>query len=357
MIANIGTLGYDFIQGPMGIYDFACYGASFGVLLIAIREKNRNMKSVAAGAVAAGLLGGISEPSLYGIHLRYKRAYPIMIIGCVAGAITICVLGYLFPSYPVGEPVAGVTTKAFAFTSLLTIPVFDQMWVYAASIGVAFVVPAAVVFVFDYRTEEQKIHMRAVNAAEETGMVTSMDYVQMPSEQASQIGAPQQSKTLDKPGTVSMLLAPVAGKAKNVSDVKDPAYKNKAFGEGVALIPSAEGEIEVVSPVTGVVKSVSRGKNEFTIMSDEGIGILLNVGLGTDKFNGEGFVCNLKDNSKVKQGDMLVKVQADKINGGNFDKTIIMSVVNTRFMKSVEPVNLGKDVDAGEDVVKVLLKN
>lgn len=127
MIANINTLGYDFIQGPMGIYDFACYGASFGVLLIAIKEKDKNMKSVAAGAVAAGLMGGISEPSLYGIHLRYKKAYPIMIIGCLAGAICIGVLGLIFPSEVAGTTVAGVTTKAFAFTSLLTIPVFDKM--------------------------------------------------------------------------------------------------------------------------------------------------------------------------------------------------------------------------------------
>lgn len=81
------------------------------------------MSSVAGGALAAGFLGGVSEPSLYGIHLRYKKVYSRLLCGCAAGGITIAVLGFLFPS----TSAPGVTTTAFAFTSLLTIPVFNQV--------------------------------------------------------------------------------------------------------------------------------------------------------------------------------------------------------------------------------------
>ncbi len=70
MLLNIETLGYDFIQGPMGSWNFACFGATAGVLFIAWRDKEMQMRQTATGALAAGLLGGISEPSLYGIHLR-----------------------------------------------------------------------------------------------------------------------------------------------------------------------------------------------------------------------------------------------------------------------------------------------
>ena len=81
------------------------------------------MSGVAGGALAAGFLGGVSEPSLYGIHLRYKKVYQRLLAGCGAGGVTIAVLGFLFPA----TAAPGVTTTTFAFTSLLTIPVFDRM--------------------------------------------------------------------------------------------------------------------------------------------------------------------------------------------------------------------------------------
>lgn len=155
ILLNIGQTGYDFIQGPMGCWNFACFGATFGVLIVSLREKNKSMTSVAGGALAAGLIGGISEPSLYGIHLRYKKIYPKMLIGCAVGGITIGVLGFLFPSTIPGA--SGVTVNAFAYQSLLTIPLFNQTWVFAVSIAVSFIIPAVLIATMDYRTEEQKL--------------------------------------------------------------------------------------------------------------------------------------------------------------------------------------------------------
>ncbi|UJF18513.1 PTS transporter subunit EIIC [Vibrio sp. SS-MA-C1-2] len=147
MLINIQTLGYDFIQGPMGVWNFACFGATAGVLLISIKEKDKMMRQTSFGALAAGLFGGISEPSLYGIHLRFKRIYSRMLPGCVAGGLVIATLGAHYH---------GVKTKAFAFTSLLTIPVFNPMWVYALAITVAFIVPILLILFFDYRSAEEK---------------------------------------------------------------------------------------------------------------------------------------------------------------------------------------------------------
>lgn len=143
MLANIKSLGYDFIQGPMGAWNFACYGATAGVLVLSIRDKDVAMRQTATGALAAGLFGGISEPSLYGIHLRFKRIYPRMLIGCLCGGLVIGLFG-------------GVKTSAFAFTSLLTIPVFSPMWLYGIAVAVAFFVSMILVILSDYRTAEQK---------------------------------------------------------------------------------------------------------------------------------------------------------------------------------------------------------
>ncbi|CAH0539255.1 PTS transporter subunit EIIC [Vibrio marisflavi] len=165
MLLNIQTLGYDFIQGPMGVWNFACFGATAGVLFLSWREKDSLMRQTSVGALAAGLFGGISEPSLYGIHLRFKKVYSRMLPGCFIGGVVIAVLGSLTKHTVMHNGAAvvasGVTTKAFAFTSLLTIPVFSPMWIYAVSILVAFLVPFFLIVFLDYRTDEEKAEAKA----------------------------------------------------------------------------------------------------------------------------------------------------------------------------------------------------
>ncbi len=143
MLANIASTGSDFIQGPMGAWNFSCFGATAGVLFLALRDKDAAMRQTSTGALAAGLLGGISEPSLYGIHLRFKKIYPRMLTGCVVGGLIIGFGG-------------GVTTNAFVFTSLLTIPAFSPIPLYAIAVLASFFTSMLMVVFFDYRTPEQK---------------------------------------------------------------------------------------------------------------------------------------------------------------------------------------------------------
>lgn len=155
MLLNIQNLGYDYIQGPMGAWNFACFGATAGVLYLAWRDRDIQMRQTATGALAAGLLGGISEPSLYGIHLRFKKIYPRMLVGCLVGGL---ILGFG----------GSVTTKAFVFTSLLTIPAFSNIPLYALAIGAAFLTSMLMVIIFDYRTPEQKAAARKQGVEGET---------------------------------------------------------------------------------------------------------------------------------------------------------------------------------------------
>ncbi len=143
MLLNIQTIGYDFIQGPMGAWNFACFGATAGVLFLSIRDKDIQMRQTSIGALAAGLLGGISEPSLYGIHLRFKRIYPRMLVGCLIGGLIIGFGG-------------GLKTQAFVFTSLLTIPAFDNIPLYLIAIAASFFTSMLLVIFTDYRTPEQR---------------------------------------------------------------------------------------------------------------------------------------------------------------------------------------------------------
>jgi len=147
MLLNISQNGFDYIQGPMGAWNFACFGATAGVLFLAWRDRDIQMRQTATGALAAGLLGGISEPSLYGIHLRFKKIYPRLLAGCLVGGVIIGFGG-------------GLKTSAFVFTSLLTIPAFDNIGLYALAIGAAFLTSMLLVIFTDYRTAEQKAAAR-----------------------------------------------------------------------------------------------------------------------------------------------------------------------------------------------------
>ena len=153
MLANIASQGHDYIQGPMGAWNFACFGATAGVLFLAFRDRDKQMRQTATGALAAGLLGGISEPSLYGIHLRFKKIYSRMLPGCLVGGLIIGIGG-------------GVNIKAFVFTSLLTIPTFDNIPLYAIAVLAAFTTSMLLVILLDYRTPEDKAAARAKASAD-----------------------------------------------------------------------------------------------------------------------------------------------------------------------------------------------
>lgn len=347
MLANISSLGYDFIQGPMGIYDFACYGASFGVLLIALWENNKQMKAIAGGAVLAGLLGGISEPSLYGIHLRYKKAYPIMIAGCVAGALTIGLLGMAFPS---SEGVAGVTTRVFAFTSLITIPVFDQMWVYAASIGVAFIVPAILVVLIDYRTAEQKAEMMLTNAANNAGLVDLMDSMNITADQAREMS--EDPRLVDL--SVDSIVSPIKGVTKDITEVKDKAFSKKIFGNGIAIEAKDDTKREIVqSPVYGVVHSIASAKHAFSLTTYGGAVMLIHVGVDAVKLDGDGFHLWIKEGDVVAPGAELVSVDYEKLRAADVKPEVIVTVCNEKELNNLTITEAGKAVEVGDEVMHI----
>lgn len=348
MLMNIQTLGYDFIQGPMGVWNFACFGATAGVLFLAVRDKDKDMRQTALGALAAGLLGGVSEPSLYGIHLRYKLIYKRMLVGCGLGGVVIAILGWLFPSVTAaGQTVHGVTTTAFAFTSLLTIPVFNQMWVYAVSIAVSFLTSFLLIITFDYRTPEQKAEVLARAAANQKTAVSSVE--------AKGVAPAAVTVTATKTeapaaaATTTVVNAPVAGHVISLDETGDPVFASRALGEGVGIQPA---DSTVVAPVSGVLQTVAETGHAFGIKTDDGVEVLVHVGIDTVKMNGEGFDVKVKANEHVNAGDNLVVVDFDKVKEAGYSTTTLMTVLNTVAFASVTP-KTGVDVKAGESVIDI----
>lgn len=364
ILMNIQTLGYDFVQGPMGVWNFACFGATAGVLVLAVRGKDSAMRQTAVGALLAGLLGGVSELSLYGIHLHHRRVYRWLLAGCAAGGVTSAVFGWLFPSVlPSGQMVRGVTTTAFAFSSLLTIPVFDRMWVYALSIAVAFVMAMVLTVLFGYRTPSCATKTQMVSADENArpqdmarGIDTTVSDVESAEDSPSR-AAPD--RALDS----NAILSPVAGRLVNLEATGDPVFASRALGEGVGVVPETAGETAVLAPVSGMLKTVARTGHAFGIKTDGGIEVLVHIGIDTVDMDGEGFAVVVAKGERIAAGEPLATVDFGKVAAAGHSVVVVVTVVNAAELTVVTPLigdgsgdNNGGDcktVSAGSPIIDV----
>ncbi|STC68837.1 glucose PTS transporter subunit IIA [Corynebacterium pilosum] len=337
MLVNINTLGYDFIQGPMGVWNFACFGATAGVLILAMRDRDPAMRQTAGGALAAGLFGGISEPSLYGIHLRFKRIYPRMLIGCFLGGLTIAILS-------AGS--GGVTTNAFVFTSLLTTVVFSPIVPYLIAIAVAFFTAMILIVVTDYRTPEEK--GEALARAEAGSDSVSLDD-EAPAEPAEPVAPAAPEQTTATTTATTTIAAPVAGEFVAMADLDDAAFSSGALGEAIGIKPA---ESTITAPVSGKVISVAKTKHAYGIKTDDGVEILVHIGIDTVKMKGEGFSPAVEKKQYVTAGDTLADVDFDAVAAAGFDTTVIMTVVNSKSLGSVKATGSGT-VAAGDPVLIV----
>ena len=370
MLANINTLGYDFIQGPMGAWNFACFGATAGVLLLALREKDTEMRQTATGALIAGLFGGISEPSLYGIHLRFARIYPRMLIGCFLGGLTIGVGSMIMG-------IDGIHASAFAFTSLLTIPLFSPMFLYVIAIAVAFFVAMLAVFITDYRTPEEKAaaKIRVAEQKAEGGPkvdILAMDEAQVgfetPAEQmgitpevvaASQAQAGTATAVKERvvpaalqPSAVTKVASPMRGVAMALAEVPDAGFASGAVGKGVGVDPT-EGQLR--APANAKVLMTFPTGHAIGLALDSGVQLLIHIGIDTVNMEGEGFDVLVERGQQVKAGEPLVNFDIEKIKAAGYSPVTPVLVTNHKKFASVESDVVGA-VDFGQGLLTVTAK-
>ena len=346
-LANIASTGSDFIQGPMGAWNFACFGATAGVLFLSIRDRDADMRQTASGALAAGLFGGISEPSLYGIHLRFKRIYPLMLTGCVVGGLVIGIGG-------------GATTNTFVFTSLLTIPVFTPMAVYGLGILTAFATAFLMVVFFDYRTKEQKAVAREKKEAMKAGVSAAPAAAAAPANEdaAAEATAPATEAApapsfSDEAKADLTLTSPMAGELVALSDVNDEAFASGALGPGIAISPAAHAV--VVAPCDGKVTVAYPTGHAYGLKSASGVQILIHIGMDTVKLDGKGFTPRVSKGDIVKRGDVLAEVDWDVIREAGYDTITPMVVTNKKKFGEITPAAPGP-VGISDTVVTVAPK-
>ena len=341
MLLNIQTLGYDYIQGPMGAWNFACFGATAGVLFLSVRDKDVTMRQTAIGALAAGLLGGISEPSLYGIHLRYKKIYPSMLVGCLVGGVIIGAGG-------------GLHTPAFVFTSLLTIPAFDKIGLYSVAIAASFFTATALVIVRDYRDNDEKAAAKArrrqasAHEAEPTAAAPAAATESI-TETATVEGAeaPTAAEVAAEAVTVT---SPLEGRAVPISEIPDPVFSTGVVGDGIAIEPTSN---TVVCPADATVVTAPDSGHAFGLKLDSGVELLIHVGIDTVELGGKGFDVKVKAGDHVSAGQPLVVFDPTVIDEAGYSKITPVLVTNGFDYSNVTGIP-ADDVTTGTPVITVV---
>ena len=318
MINNLQTMGTDFIQSPMGAYNFAVFGLVTGVAIKA--KHDRELRQTAVGASMSGLLGGISEPSLYGVVLRYKRVIPIILVPAVIGGATISFLG--------------VKSHAFAFTSLLSIPAMQPSHLYVIGLAIAFFGAMTGVLLFGYESKAEAVKHAAERKAEDAEeSAPKAEAVVAKAAPAAAATATAAAAPAASAGEVIELHAPLEGTAVALSDVPDPIFAAGKLGEGVAIEPTGT---TVVAPAAGKVAATYPSGHAVGLKLENGIELLIHVGLDTVNLDGKGFSVKVAKGDVVAAGDALIEFDPEVIKEAGYPLITPVIVTNTRKFAEVK---------------------
>lgn len=310
MINNISTYGYDVIRPMIAAATFASAGAAFGVFL---KAKNKENKAYALSATIPALLGGITEPIVYGISLKYRKPFIAQVIG---GAIAGGFMGMMH-------------TKAivYVFPALTTLPAFlgETFVYYVIGITLAFVITAVITYFLGI-DEKDDIEIHEKN-----------------------------SSNTENEAEDIIIKSCIEGEAIELSKVKDEAFASGSIGKGVGIIPQ-KGVL--YAPADGEISTVFVTGHAVGMVTDKEAEILMHIGINTVEMNGEGFIKKVKDGQKVKAGDILIEFDIEKIKIAGYDTTTMMVISNSEEYSDIGVLNLG-EVKQNNDIliIRPAIKN
>ncbi|SHN86704.1 MULTISPECIES: beta-glucoside-specific PTS transporter subunit IIABC [Paenibacillus] len=297
-IQNIGV-GGDPIEAMAAAAVFAQIGVAFGIFLKA--KKNKTLRTLAGSTSLTGLLAGVTEPIVYGLILRYKRVIPIVVIaGAIGGAIN----GHF-----------GVKMTAYVFHNIFAIPVYTPTVVYVIAIACSFAVAAILTVMFGYESKTKD------TASEKNESVSNTSTESTPEE----LPVVPETKTTEI--KKEQIYSPLTGKAVALSTINDPAFSTGAMGKGLAIVPEIG---EVVAPVDGVVTSLFPTGHAIGLTTNAGTEILIHIGINTVALKGKHFNPVVQEGDIVRQGDLLIQFEIDKIKEAGYETVTPVIVTLTQ---------------------------
>jgi beta-glucoside PTS system EIICBA component len=317
MVQSYASIGYETIATPGNLPSNAAQGAA--ALCVALKTKNKNFKQLAFSSGITAVLG-ITEPALFGVTLKVKRAlYAVMIGGGVGGFYS---------------GITGVKGYAFNSPGLLSLPAFigPDGWTNLINACIAMVIGFVVTFVVlwfwgfeDIPSDEEKNSIMS-NAENQTN---------------------PEIKLVNE-----TIQSPIKGKIIDLKEVNDPTFAEEMLGKGVAIEP-IEGR--VVSPINGVVSAIFPTKHAIGLKSDNGSELLIHIGLDTVKLKGKYFTTHVNTGDRVHVGQLLVEFEMDKIIEAGYEVVTPVVIINVDQYKEINKTASGL-VNEKEAIISTLVK-
>ncbi|MDP4145345.1 MAG: sucrose-specific PTS transporter subunit IIBC [Bacillota bacterium] len=297
-------IGKNFLLPIWSMANVAQGGAALAVYF---KTKDKKIKSIAAPASLSCLLG-ITEPAIFGVNLRFTKPF---IAGAIGGAVG---GGYVV--------LTKVAMTAVGVTGIPGTAIVKQGSIihYLIGLVLAFACAFVVTFILGIKEENQDI-----NQSEEDDNV-------------------DQKADLEE-----KIASPMNGASMSLRDVPDKTFSDELLGKGIAVEP--EDGI-VVAPVSGTINLVFETKHALAITTENGVEILIHIGIDTVKLNGEGFKAFVKTGDKVRRGDKLIEFDLDLVKEKAQSPITAVVITNTDDMKFVKKLGFGS-VNRGDDLVLV----
>ncbi|WP_067841880.1 beta-glucoside-specific PTS transporter subunit IIABC [Amphibacillus sediminis] len=279
------TVGYATIYSPGALASNMSQAAA--VFAVSIKSKKKDITALASSCAATAICG-ITEPALYGVTLKLKRPlYATMLAGGIAGFYA---------------GIMGVKAYSAGTSTIFTLPIYigqDNSFIHACiTAGIAIVLG----FVFSYLFHKDE---EAAPVEEEV---------------------PAGKTNVELNRNQSEVYAPIKGEVVALENVKDDAFSTMAMGKGIAIEPT---EGIVYAPFDGKVEVLFKTKHAIGLRSNEGVELLIHIGIDTVKLEGKHFEALVSVHDTIKQGQELIRFNISEIKQAGYDCITPIIITNT----------------------------
>ncbi len=301
-VMQLADLGYDSIFGPGCV----CSNIAQGVACLVVAFRTRDMKiKQLAGSSSVTALMGITEPALYGVNLPKKYPLAAAMIGGGCGGLY-----------------AGIThTHRFATGSsglpAVLLYIGDDTMAYFINIIIALAISAAVTGIVTYI-----LSLKYETASAEGHKDQSREKVIRDREENR---AGKEDKTENRETKAAELLAPVNGEVIPLEEIGDGVFSAGVLGQGCGIRPK---EGRVCAPFDGTVILVADTKHAIGLKGDNGMEVMIHVGLDTVELKGEGFEPKVQAGDKIAAGQLIMEFDLQAI-GERYPTVTAVLVTNS----------------------------
>lgn len=308
----IAANGYDpaFISSCT-ISDIAVGGAMLGYFL---RARNLKQKQL-FGTVTLSAILGVTEPAIYGVFVKFRRPFIAVMIG---GG-----LGGLFAGLT-GVKAYSIAWGLFGLPAYIGEGDFMNLWLMVAAVAISFIGATIAAYMLGIPVESDE-----VPAIKEKEQPVSSEMIRS-----------------------TALKSVVEGEVVPLNEINDQAFSTGALGKGIGIKPISH---VIHSPIDGEVLTVFPTKHAIGLRSDQGVEVLIHIGIDTVSLEGKYFTMNVKQGDRVRTGQPIGEVDFEKVREAGYDPTTIVVITNTNDFLDVIPTSNNQLVKS-DDLLNIVLQ-